>query len=366
MTEQIDRTHVVRILLVEDDEDDYVLVRDLLDDFLWARPSLTWIDGYESAINVMALDQHDVYLLDLRLGAENGIDLLREAIARGCKGPIVLLTGQGDRETDLAAMESGAVDYLIKDSMSGQLLERSIRYAIYRKQAERELSEIQRRLAESQELERLRLAQELHDSPLQELLGARLHLGALKSQLPQADLRSRVDFILENIQGVVDTLRTLCGELRPPALDPFGLARAIRSHARSFEHTHTGCKVRLRLDDDRQGFDSAQGLAFFRIYQNAMSNIAKHAGASHVDIELTISDELVRLTVRDDGCGFDVPNSWVDLAREGHYGLLGASERADAMHGHLEVWSDRGTGTTLTVVVPLQALQSTKDGPSNG
>jgi two-component system cell cycle sensor histidine kinase/response regulator CckA len=85
----------VRVLLVDDDEDDYVLTRDWFCEMEGAKFELEWVASYDAALNAIAHNQHDVYLLDYRLGERNGLELLREAVAKGCKAPIILLTGQG-------------------------------------------------------------------------------------------------------------------------------------------------------------------------------------------------------------------------------------------------------------------------------
>src|SRR3712207_5711323 len=94
---------LLRILLVEDDEDDYVLIRDLLSD-LGAEFELEWVADYDAALRAIEREEHDVCLVDYRLGERSGLDLLREAAQRGYKAPMILLTGQGDREVDLEAM----------------------------------------------------------------------------------------------------------------------------------------------------------------------------------------------------------------------------------------------------------------------
>jgi two-component system, cell cycle sensor histidine kinase and response regulator CckA len=131
----------VKVLLVDDDQDDYVLTRDWFSEMAGARFELDWVDSYDQAINAIANSQHDVYLFDYRLGSRNGLELLREALDSGCQAPIILLTGQGDHEVDLEAMKAGAADYLDKSSLGAPLLERSIRYAIERKQAEQKIRE---------------------------------------------------------------------------------------------------------------------------------------------------------------------------------------------------------------------------------
>ncbi len=131
----------VRVLLVDDDEDDYVLTRDWFSEFEGAKYELEWVASYEAALDAIALNQHDVYLLDYRLGERNGLELLQEAVANGSVAPIILLTGQGDHDVDVEAMRAGAADYLEKTQLGAPLLERSIRYAIERKQAEQKIRE---------------------------------------------------------------------------------------------------------------------------------------------------------------------------------------------------------------------------------
>ncbi|MGB8702674.1 MAG: EAL domain-containing protein [Thermosynechococcaceae cyanobacterium] len=120
----------IRVLLVEDDEDDYFLFNELLEDIQGTQFNLTWINNFDAALDVILQSHHDVCFSDYRLGAHTGIDLLRTVIERGNTMPIILLTGQDSRKTDLEAMEAGAVDYLVKGAITSALLDRSIRYAV--------------------------------------------------------------------------------------------------------------------------------------------------------------------------------------------------------------------------------------------
>jgi len=123
-------TRAVRILLVDDDEDDFVVTRDLLSDSKRTSFILDWVSGFDEAIDAIVRNEHDIYLIDYRLGEHNGLELLAHARASGCPAPLVLLTGQNDGEIDLAAMRAGAADYLVKGQIDSQLLERSIRYSL--------------------------------------------------------------------------------------------------------------------------------------------------------------------------------------------------------------------------------------------
>jgi two-component sensor histidine kinase len=136
------------VLLVDDDEDDYVITRDLLSEIEGMSPAygggpayggsppyggrfdLEWVNTYEAALEAMEGHRHDVYLVDYRLGRRSGLEFLREALANGCRAPVILLTGQGDYEVDLEAMRAGAADFLVKGQSDASALERSIRYAI--------------------------------------------------------------------------------------------------------------------------------------------------------------------------------------------------------------------------------------------
>ncbi len=119
-----------KVLLVDDDEDDYVVTRDLLMESDRHAFKLTWKNNYESALITMAQESFDVCLVDYRLGSHTGLELLIEAIHRGVNSPIILLTGQAEREIDFQAMKAGAADFLVKSQLTSSLLERSIRYAI--------------------------------------------------------------------------------------------------------------------------------------------------------------------------------------------------------------------------------------------
>src|SRR5437870_248569 len=129
----------LKVLLVEDDEDDYVLTREFLAEIRGDNFELEWVEDYDTGLEAIYQDRHDVYLVDYRLGKGDGLELLRAAIAHGCQAPIILLTGLGDHKVDSEAMRSGAADYLVKGQFDASLLERSIRHSILRKRAERDL-----------------------------------------------------------------------------------------------------------------------------------------------------------------------------------------------------------------------------------
>jgi light-regulated signal transduction histidine kinase (bacteriophytochrome) len=148
------KLNLLKVLLVDDDEDDYIITEELLDKAEICRFQLDWVETYDKAIEIIMKQEHDVYLFDYRLGADNGLELLQEVLDLGCQKPIILLTGLGDHEIDQEAMRLGASDYLVKGQMNTPLLERAILHALERKQAERKQAQLLLELeAANQELQ---------------------------------------------------------------------------------------------------------------------------------------------------------------------------------------------------------------------
>ncbi len=125
-----EKSTIIRVLLVEDDEDDYILTRSHMNAPENRNLRLDWVEGYDEAIERMMANDYDVYLIDYRLGERTGIELIQEATAGGCQAPMILLTGQDDQSIDYSAMAIGASDYLVKGRIDAPLLGRSVRYAL--------------------------------------------------------------------------------------------------------------------------------------------------------------------------------------------------------------------------------------------
>jgi two-component system NarL family sensor kinase len=181
---------------------------------------------------------------------------------------------------------------------------------------------------------------------MQELYGIVFEVDALQ------DNTSTPAEVKEHILQVVQALRSISRELRPPALAPYGLEKAIQSHLENLQQTHPELVIKTELMADGQLLPETVRMALYRIYQMAITNIIRHAQASQVTIRLMLADEAAQLEIQDNGCGFDVPSRWIELARQGHLGLAGAAERAEAAGGKLHVDSDLGKGTTIRVNVP--------------
>jgi signal transduction histidine kinase len=137
-------------------------------------------------------------------------------------------------------------------------------------------------------------------------------------------------------------------------LAPFGLEQAIYSHLERFQELHPQIQVHTEIFPDGLKLKENLRLIIFRIYQNAISNVARHADANQLWVRFDLTDNQVTLEVEDNGKGFIMPRRWVELVRQGHLGLVGMRERVEAIGGKLTITSEPGQGTLIRVVVPIK------------
>lgn len=230
----------------------------------------------------------------------------------------------------------------------------AIRNMTEQRKLQEELSETHRRLFESIEAERLNISQELHDGPIQDLYGTALVLETLRDGLVNQDALGDLQTAKDSVQGIIQSLRSMCGELRPPTLTQFGLEKAIRSHLAKVRESHPELNIAANLMNDGVLLSDRARLTLFRVYQNAISNILRHSGATEVVLDFRVEDGEVTFMIKDNGRGFSVPARWLELVRTGHFGLVGMVERVEGLGGNLSIESQPGKGTTLHVRVPLE------------
>ena len=214
--------------------------------------------------------------------------------------------------------------------------------------SERVARDALRRVVSAQELERRRLARELHDETGQALTSILLGLKPLEEALHDDASRAAVAELRELVVSTLRDVRRLAVELRPKALDDFGLVAALERLAQSFQE-QTGIEVDLEATLGDERLPAEVETALYRIAQEALTNVVKHARARRVSLVLQRRPGSVSAVIEDDGAGFD-PASLDD---EG-LGLLGMRERLALLDGRLEVESSHGAGTTLVVEVPLR------------
>ncbi len=250
---------------------------------------------------------------------------------------------------------------LVRDAIGRPLFHQGLLFDITeRKRIEVQLQALQAerarlldRTVQATEQERSLIAMELHDGPIQHLSAVALKLETLGLALrrPQgsSDLRSRVRPIQERLTEEIDGLRRIMRELRPPALDERGLEAALMDHLNAIQtSTSVTCTVRSTLGGR---LDSTQETVLFRVAQEALTNVVRHAGARHAWVTLSQAPGSVVLEVRDDGSGFD-PAEMRRLGNEGHFGLIAMRERVEMAGGSWGIESSPEGGTVITVRLP--------------
>jgi PAS domain S-box-containing protein len=219
-----------------------------------------------------------------------------------------------------------------------------------RKNAEEQLRALAARQERVREDERTRLAREIHDALGQMCTALKMDIAWIAKRLPknQRRLSEKSDAALRLVSDLIKSLRKLSTELRPSTLDALGLVEALEWQAQQFE-AHTGIRCQLFLPEKDLVLDTERSTAIFRIFQETLTNVARHAGATTIQASLVVSDTKISLMTHDNGAGFDISA----VQGKGSLGLLGMKERAHLLGGEFKITTSPGKGTTVTVHIPL-------------
>jgi PAS domain S-box-containing protein len=201
--------------------------------------------------------------------------------------------------------------------------------------------------------ERRRLARELHDETIQSLFCLCTDIGnCIKNGRLPPNVHQELKLVLDRAGGIMNSLRSFCHEMRPDVIDRFGLLPAVKLLVEEVNRRN-GPICRLEIVGETQRLANDSELALFRIVQEALNNVRRHASASEVKVSAVFAEDFVKIAVSDNGIGFEVPGKIDDLASCGKLGLVGMNERTYLIGGTLSIDSKRGKGTTITVEVPL-------------
>jgi signal transduction histidine kinase len=359
---------VIRVLLVEDDEEDYLLTRDLLLESKDTRFHLDWVSSYAEAVVALKRANHDVYLIDHNIGPHDGLELLKQFAASPL--PMIMLTGQDAREVDLEAMRCGAMDYLVKGQINGALLERSIRHSIARKRTEEALRGKDEFLA--------MLAHELRN-PLAPIRTA-LYLLDMPQLSPERAgqarevLKRQVDHLVRLVDDLLDVSRIMQGriELQKQRQDLVDVVKhAIETAQPTIDAQ--GHQVNLTFPSERVLIE-ADPIRLSQALSNLLMNAAKYtekAGQIWITAARQGNDAVIR--VRDSGVGIDpelLPHIF-DLFVQGERSLarsqgglgigLTLVKRLVELHGGTVSASSPGRGEGSEFVVRIPAVNERLD-----
>jgi signal transduction histidine kinase len=240
-----------------------------------------------------------------------------------------------------------------QDTLNQQLIEQLGQQVNALDQANMALQSAQRRLLTEREEERKHLSRELHDQVIQDLLGANYQLEEIEDDSAVTPaLKAELSDVREGIREMVADLRRICGDLRPPTIDSLGLGAALQSYTRDWQE-RAGIRVSLSLDTNLGRLPEAIELFVFRIVQEGLSNVRRHAQASSVKISLKhTSPRNLMVSIADNGSGLAEGFDLSALSAQGHYGLLGISERVALLGGMLRLQNQPAGGLQIQVEIP--------------
>jgi signal transduction histidine kinase len=346
----------LRVLHVEDSPPDHDLA---LAHLLRAghRVEALRVDSAAAFRHALGERDWDVVLSDFNLPGFTGLDAQQILKDSGRELPFILVSGAIGEDTAVAAMRNGASDYLLKNNLAR--LAPAVEHAIAasaerqaRQRAQRDLAASRQRLSElaqhlqtSVEMERAAIAREIHDDVGGSLTAIKFDLAWIARHVPDPAVQQRVAGALDTVAHAVEASQRIMHNLRPAILEQ-GLVPALQWMGQQFEKRH-GIACRFRTSHEGMQLAVGVPLVAYRFAQEALTNVTKHARATRVTIDLSLSRGVLSLEVSDNGRGL----SREDLAKARSFGLRGLHERAGTVGGWVDVSSSAG-GTVLMLSVP--------------
>jgi signal transduction histidine kinase len=337
------------ILVVDDEMVNRVLLSTNLQE---AGYTVETAEDGEQALEMLDAQPFDVVLLDLIMPRMDGYQVLAQmkSVEALRRIPVIVISSSDEIDSIVQCIEMGATDYLTKP-FNPVLLHARIRASLSSLHEERMavLREQFAQVTAAQEDERQRIARELHDGLGPALASLNIRLRTVRRLLERDGhpVAGEIEELAEQVQASMRDIRRLIHDLRPVALDELGLVPALREHLARCEQEHS-LVVEFAAEEGER-LPAAVETALFRIVQEAVNNVLRHAQAQHVEVNLERVAEHVQLRIADDGKGFDA-----QLSRSGrHVGLWSMRERVEQLGGQFEVRSLPGQGTIVITVVPL-------------
>ncbi len=350
--------HQARILIVDDKLPNRLVLEGML------RPEgflLQSAASGQEALAIVAQQAPDLILLDVLMPGMDGYQVVGaikgDAVTKNI--PIIIITALDDRNARMLGLNAGAEDFLAKPVDRAELCVRVRNLLRLSRTAElieserllRESSDQLRQLAAHllsvREEERARISREVHDELGQSLTAVKMDLAWLEGRMPQnCEMLERIRATRKLADSIIQSIRRISTELRPAVLD-LGLAAAVEWQVQDFQaRSGIQCEVRL-LTEEEVAANAAT--AMFRIFQETLTNVARHSQATRAEVVLQKRGDRLVLLIRDNGRGFDQGNPALSKS----LGLLGMRERAAILGGRVDIASAPGKGTTVTAWIPL-------------
>jgi signal transduction histidine kinase len=351
----------LKLLLLEDDPADAALIKKMLERSGLQFDSLLASDEKEF-LDALNKNNFDAVLADNALPQYSSMEALSIIKKKNPYTAFILVTGTVSEEFAVNIIQQGADDYILKTNLTR--LPSAISTTVQNKkmqkeklQAEKEMKEMNEQLRNLaahlqnvREEEQTRISREIHDELGQMLTAIKMDVTSADRKLKIAPeiASTTLSRVLEMVDNTVKTIRRIASELRPSILEDLGLIEALEWQSREFEKRNQ-IKCVFTSSDSTLTIPREIAIGLYRIFQEALTNIARHSGATRVHANLLIEPEQLVMTITDDGKGFD-PET---IKSKKSLGLVGMKERALMMKGKLYTETAPGKGTTIRIIVPL-------------
>jgi signal transduction histidine kinase len=354
-------TESLTIAIIEDEPAHYRLMeRAILKEFPTA--SLRHFPEAGRCLEALVESPPDVIITDYLTPGMNGIEFLRALNKMETTVPVIMITGQGNEAIAVTAMKLGAKDYLVKTGSFFTLLpsviarvtrERNLAESL--RESERRRRHLASRLLTAQEDERRRISLEIHDDLAQNLAALKLRFSLLSSRLrkDQGTLKTEFNVTLNLVDRIIEDTRRISRDLNPSIIHGLKLSGSIKWMLSDFEK-HTRIPMTLDMVDVDSLFCEDDQIVIYRFFQEVLSNIRKHAGAFHVSVALAKEGDKVAIRITDDGRGFEMAEVLRRHVAQRGLGLAALDERARMLDGTLDIASQPGKGTCITLVIPVR------------
>jgi signal transduction histidine kinase len=352
-----------RILIIDDDE----TVRGYLQTLFLSKGYIIETAGrVEEALQRLSETWYPVVITDLRLPGRSGFEVLNYIHEQRLRSAVLVVTAYGTMESVIEALRHGAYDYIPKPFASSILLHRvgrameMIRMEEEKKLQDQEVAylhqmtrDLSSRLVYATEEERRRISRDIHDGIGQSLLIMKLTLKAMGKRIAfqQVDgIREEIDGLAAHLHQTLDEVTRILKDLNPSYVTEVGFLQTLRLYLETFSKK-TGIDVTSSLPENFIFSNSQQEIHFYRIAQEALTNIAKHSGATHAEIRLEPKEDSLLLSIVDNGQGFEESED----NRKVGLGLIGMRERATLLGGTICIESVPNQGTRVLAEIPYES-----------
>jgi signal transduction histidine kinase len=323
--------------------------------FVHDNPIITWLRKETNPLNLRYIEnisQFDgLWQPERDSLATSNIELLCSIKSRGdLIGILALGVKKGNKaytqeDIEMIASVAGKAGIIIENARMFETL----------RQQQQQVQHLLTEAIQAQENERQRISADLHDSVAQWLAGASYQTQTVEALLQDTNgnnIRDQLNLVEETIDKSLTELRRVLVDLRPPSLDELGLSHSLHQSLTSI--SSDALVANFHEEGNHTRLEPSVEITVYRVVQEALNNIRKHAGATKVDLYLSYGDENVIVKIKDNGVGFNLTDTINNAISVGNLGLLGMKQRVDMLGGDLDIQTRQGKGTTITITLPLQ------------